>query len=141
MFLGPAVLNSISRPTIAQTLTRTTGFERNYAMIDNSIIEDDQKSKQSRSDTSSLAPSLDPFKENDDTVALDFVHQRTLAEYFLRNDQLQAEINQIVHLWGNNMKDIHPADYLQHLLKTRGYDYDYIESSDIIRYIYSALST
>lgn len=103
-------------------------------MMENGIIHEDQTSKHSRSDESSVAQSLDTFQENDETVNLDLFHQRTLAEYLLRNDKLQAEINRIITIWGNKMKDIDPVDYLQHLLKTRGYDNEYVESSDIIRY-------
>jgi hypothetical protein len=127
----PAVLNSFNRPTISASLQQTIGFKRNYSMMEHTIVEDDQKSKHSRSDESSLTPSIDPFRENDESVNLDFVHQRTFAEYLLKNDQLNAEVNQIIAAWGNKMKDIDPVDYLQHLLKTRGYDHEYFESSDL----------
>lgn len=38
------------------------------------------------------------------------------------------KIPPIVRSWGERMRQVHPVDYLQHLLTSRGYDNSYLES-------------
>lgn len=44
------------------------------------------------------------------------------------HQRLHYRIEKAVQTWGDRMRHIHPIEYLQHLLTTRGYDNNYIES-------------
>jgi hypothetical protein len=127
-----AVLNSSS----SKQLSTVVGNKRSYSMLQDDYIFDDQfGGKLKRDDQSSDTASIDQLfcgdEESSDTAALNFVHQRRVAEYLLKSNQLHVGVDQIVTSWGSRMKDIDPVDYLQHLLKTRGYDREYLVASSL----------
>lgn len=47
--------------------------------------------------------------------------------------RLHQNILHLVHCWGDRMKHIHPNQYLQHLLTTRGYDNRYLEADECLK--------
>lgn len=47
--------------------------------------------------------------------------------------RLHQNIVHLVQCWGDRMKHIHPNQYLQHLLTTRGYDNRYFEADECRR--------